>query len=300
VNVSRRRHILPRTPRRGYALLLVLLVLAVAAAATAGVCRISLRKALHARRAEEDLQRRWAVVSCRAALLPRADSVLARAEREGAAPAAEVRRDVRLGGETLTLVFGDEQAKANVNLLYRAAGAGGTERAVRRLIATANVDVELRPLPARPGATSDDDPLPPFESFGQVFARATPRELIGPAGGRSPVPAAVLTCWGDGTLNFRRASAEAVREVAAPHAGAALANRLVQLRDKHPGLDAAAVLDQVKLSDTAREALEEVLVDESACFSLWIITRSADRTGYDLAVLDESSGEPGRPVVFSW
>src|SRR5688500_19347843 len=99
-------------PRRGYVLLLVLVVLAVTAAALAGVSRMSLRKALHARRAEEELQRRWAVVSCRSVLLPKAEAVLSRAEKQTGAT-GEVRRDVRFGGQDLTLVFGDEQAKAN-------------------------------------------------------------------------------------------------------------------------------------------------------------------------------------------
>ena len=42
------------------------------------------------------------------------------------------------------------------------------------------------------------------------------------------VAASVLTCWGDGSLNFRRASDEAVRAVVGRHATAAQANRLIQ------------------------------------------------------------------------
>ena len=66
--------------RRGYVLLLVLFVLALAAAAMAGVCRMSLEKAVQAGRAEADLRRRWAVVSCRAVLLPKAEDLVAQRE----------------------------------------------------------------------------------------------------------------------------------------------------------------------------------------------------------------------------
>lgn len=280
-------------------LLLVLLVLAIAAAALAAVSRLSLRKALAARRAEEDLQRRWAVAGCRAVLLPKAEAVLSRTEKETGAPAAEAHREVRIGGHELTLVFADEQAKANVNLLHRAGGPAGAERAVRRLIQAVDLAVDLRPLP-HAASPSSEEPPPLFESFGQVFEAAHPARLIDATGPARASPASVLTCWGDGALHFRRAPAEALREVAARHAGGALANRLVQIRDKHPGIDVSQALDQIKLSETAREALEELLVDESSCHSLWIVTRRRDRSVYDLAVLDESSEEGGRPLVFSW
>src|SRR6476660_8633708 len=97
----RRNH---RHPR-GYVLLLTLMLLAVAAAALAGACRGALQKALLATRAQEDLQRRWGVLSCRAALLPKAERVLAVSVDHAS---AETQFDVTLGGQAMTLVFGDE------------------------------------------------------------------------------------------------------------------------------------------------------------------------------------------------
>jgi hypothetical protein len=276
-------------------LLLERLVLAIAATAMAGVCRMSLRKAVHARRAEEDLQRRWAVVSCQSMLLPNAEQVLARQP----GPAAEARRDVRLGDQSFTLVFGDEQAKANVNLLYRVGGLSGAERGVRRLVRGADVPIDLRPLPGRDRRSADDDQEPrAFESLGQVFGRTPPAALIDGAG-RGPPSASVLTCWGGGVLHFGRAPDEAVREVCGRHAGAAQANLLVQVRAREPGITARQALEELKLTETAREALDELLADESGCHSLWVISRSGDRNWYDLAVADEWA-EDGRPVMFSW
>jgi hypothetical protein len=172
---------------------------------------------------------------------------------------------------------------------------------VRRVVNTADVAVDLRPLPEQPSRSSEDEEPPPvFESFAQVFRHSPPAALIEVAGSARASPASVLTCWGDGSLHFRRAPADAVREVSGRQTGGALANRLVQLRDKHPEADMASALDQIKLSEPAREALEELLTDESNCHSLWIITRSRDGNVYDLAVLDQSSEEGGRPLVFSW
>src|SRR3954464_12541558 len=118
-----------RRPRHGYALLLVLFVMALAATAMAAVCRMSLEKTMQASRAEGDLQRRWAVITCRSVLLPKAEAIIARSKE----PASQVAREVRLNGQPLTLIFSDEQAKANVNLLYAQGGLSGAEREVRAI-----------------------------------------------------------------------------------------------------------------------------------------------------------------------
>lgn len=288
-------------PRRGYALILVLFALALAVVALAGACRLALEQSVHAARAEEDLQRRWAVTTCQAQLLPRAESVLSAAESpDGRAP-PEARRDVRLGRLTLTLVFGDEQAKANVNRLYRTGGLAAADRAVREAVASADgVAVELRPLPDRPKADPDADEEPPaFESLGQVFGRTPSQALVEPRG-RGQSPASAVTCWGDGALNFRRATDAAVRAACGRHLAGGELGRVLQMRAKDPRLTAADALDRLKLSDKAREALDEALADESTCHSLWVITHAPGRNWYDLAVADESGEESGRAVLFSW
>src|SRR5437660_206248 len=119
-----------RGRRRGYALLLVLFVMALAATAMAAVCRLSLEQTTQASRAEADLQRRWAVITCRAVLLPKAEAIIAKSKE----PMSQVAREIRLNGQPLTLVFGDEQAKANLNLLYAQGGLSGAEREVRAMV----------------------------------------------------------------------------------------------------------------------------------------------------------------------
>ncbi|HSW49059.1 MAG TPA: hypothetical protein VLH09_02740, partial [Bryobacteraceae bacterium] len=98
------------------------MLLVLAAAALSSMCLRSLRHALESAQAAEELQRRWGMVSCQAALLPRAERVLAQAEQETASAAATCRHELRLGAQVFELVFSDEQAKVNVNRVFRADG----------------------------------------------------------------------------------------------------------------------------------------------------------------------------------
>jgi hypothetical protein len=286
-----------RARRRGYVLLLVLFVVALAAAAMAGICRMCLEKAVHASRAEAELHRRWAVITCRSVLINKAEAMLSK-ERDSI---SEVRRDIRLGGSAYTLIFGDEQAKANVNLLYAQSGLAGAEREVRSIVQAsgAAMPVELRPIPGR-GKTfgspdaDENEPLA-FEGFGQVFGRTPPQILVA---GRGAAPSAVagVTCWGDGSLNLRRASDEAVRAVLARHLPAGEISRLLAFRAKNPKLEDSELLDALALPAARREAVEDLLTSESACHSLWIISDSGDRNGYDLAITEGEAAV----IMFNW
>lgn len=292
-----------RRRRGGYALLLVLFVMALAATAMAAVCRMSLEQTMQASRAEGDLQRRWAVITCRAVLLPKAEAIIAHSKE----PTSQVAREIRLNGQPLTLVFGDEQAKANVNLLYAQGGLSGAEREVRSMVEACGtaVTVELRPIAGR-GKTfgtadaKDDDPLA-FEGFDQVFARqATPASLLSAERGGAAAPvAAGLTCWGDGSLNLRRASADAVRAVLSRRLAAGEITRLLDLRGKNPEVESSDLLDALGLSELRRDAVEDLLTTESSCHSLWIVSASGTRYWYDLAVSDGGGGV-NDALLFGW
>ena len=295
---------------RGYVLLLTLLLLAIAAAALAGVCRAGLQSVVRATRAQDDLQRRWGVVSCRAALFRKSPAVLAAPGRRG--PLAEATVSFLLGGQPATLVFGDEQAKANVNLMYALVGRAGADRAVRALAesSAAALRVELRPMALDSNEQTDeraDDTIdvsfePAFESWGQVFAGASPRELMR---GRGTLPsvASNLTCWGDGTVNVRRASREAMLHACDRVLGPAAVTKLLAARDKSPEFDLWETLDTLDLPEARRDAADLLLCDESTCYSLWIVTRSGSREWYDLTVGDMpagGAGANGKLRTFSW
>ncbi len=302
----------PRS-RRAYVLPLTLLLLAVAAASLAGVCRVSFEKAVQAAGAREDLQRRWAVTSCRAALLPKAERVLASvAPSSSDQPSSEVRLQLALGGLPLELVFGDEQAKVNVDLLYRTGGRAGTERAVRELTAAGGADVRVALAPGAPllpvlegsvAALQQEQEDRFFESWSQVLGDTPPAALIarrGGEGGASTV--AQLTCWGDGTLNYRRASVAALRHTCPKSLGATGAARLVGIRRKEPELEVWEALERLDLSDEELEEASERLTEDSSCYSLWIVARSGGRAWYDLSIADGPAGgdDGGATATFAW
>src|SRR5207245_741768 len=62
--------------------------------------------------------------------------------------------------------------------------------------------------PGVPPSSSGTDQAARLGSFGQVFDRPAPQDLIGPAGHSGLADR--LTCWGDGRLNFRRADRQAM------------------------------------------------------------------------------------------
>lgn len=295
--------------QRAYVLPLTLLLLAVAAASLAGVCRASFEKAVQAAGAREDLQRRWAITTCRAALLPKAERIIAVAASSEAGPTSEVRLHVTLGGMPLDLVFGDEQAKVNVDVLYRDGGRTGAERAVRELTAAAGADVRVALTPGAPlvepgsvEALQQDDEERAFETFSQVFERVSPRALVFPSWAAERSAVAELTCWGDGTLNFRRASVAALKRACPKSLGATGAARLVAIRQKDPDLDLWEALEQLELSDEQHAEAEERLTDESSCHSLWIVARAAGRSWYDFSVADADATDAagGATATFSW
>jgi hypothetical protein len=302
-------------------LLLTLMLLAIAAAALAGACRAALQKAVLATRAQEDLQRRWGVVSMRAALLPKAERVLA---ASGDRMSPEARVDVTLGGQPLTLVFGDEQAKANVNLLYALGKRDDTDQAVRGIVGTtgADVRVDLRPILIQPPddqltepespkhplrSNSDEQDLldfevqPAFEVWGQILPDARPAVLLRRRG-TSPSVAGSLTCWGDGTVNVRRASSETLLRVCDKVLRPAEIHKLIEARDKDPDFDLWETMDTLNLSEDRYANAEQLLADRSACFSLWIVSRGGGggREWYDLAVLELAGGAAGGVKTFSW
>ena len=307
------------TRHRGYVLLLTLLLLAIAAAALAGVCRLSLEKSVRAARAQEDLQRRWGVLSCRTALLPKAPLVFASPSHAGGrGTRAEATMTFSLGGQPLTLVFGDEQAKANVNLLNVLHGGASTDRAVRQFTQAAgatSLPVRLRPMPLAPDesesvapetpADADPDALPDFsvepvfEGWSQVFRNAGPEDLIRR---RGPLPAVTsdLTCWGDGLVNVRRASREAIAAACGKWLRPAEVAKLVAAREKDPDFDVWETLDALEMPEARREAADRLLTEESTCFSLWIVTKTGGREWYDLAVADVTAAGASGVQVFSW
>lgn len=286
----------------GYVLLVTLLLLTVVAATLATASRASLGRSSRVSDAEEELQRRWGMLSCEATILPQAEPWLTRQEQDQQ-PVATLRATIRLGRQTFQLILADEQGKANLNTLYAWRGRARTQRTASRLvrIAATPLPVSLRPLdlPVQPG-DQENQPMQPIGSFAQVFSRVQPSSLIARSEVR-PAITGLITLWGDGRLNFERTSLAVLKEACQGVLTSIDLEKLSRLRAENPGLTAVEVLTLLDLSDeTWGELAEHLLTDESACHSLWIVATSrrgdVDRSFYRLTV-----EEAGRVVqVFTW
>jgi hypothetical protein len=366
----------PRTrPRRGYVLIVTLAVLTLAAASMVAVGRASITRAADARAAQDELQRRWGVISTQKAVLPFAEEVLQRLEIVQRRALPSYRTSIVLGRQTFNVVVGDEQAKANVNQLLDQLDARRTEDRLRQSlggIARSSVKLRAEPLPtdsspgaparrsvARPlrpqrtapqtqpqtadAATSQPAAAAPavprrVSGYGQIFGGPSgevlpPQQLIGmpgvtTAGTTSRGPADVVTCWGNGAINLRRATPAAMR------LGTSLAmvqiSRLLDARDAwlrgekiasvpiaagpsrnaaSPGPAAPAQPRSVvaRLLGAAGVQLggadqqpTAALVDQSTCHSVWIIADDGRRLWYHLFVDDQTDAQHPQLDAASW
>lgn len=287
---------------RGYVLLVTLLLLTVVAATLGTVSRASLGRSSRASDAEDELQRRWGMLSCEATILPQGEQWLTRREQDQQ-PVATLGAAIRLGGQTFQLILADEQSKANLNTLYAWQGKARTQRAASRLarIAATPLPVSLRPLglPSQP-RDQENQPMQPIGSFAQVFSRVQPSGLIARSEAR-PAITDLITLWGDGRLNFERTSLAVLKEACQGVLTTIDLEKLSRLRAENPGLTAVEVLTLLDLSDeTWGELAEHLLTDESACHSLWVVATSrrgeVDRSFYRLIV--EEAGQVVQ--VFTW
>jgi hypothetical protein len=282
---------------RGYILVLTLGVLVLASAALVSVGRLSVERAARAMQAQRDLQRRVGIASCQRAVLAGAERILMRQEVQRRAPVWHHRAPVRFGGYTFDLVISDEQAKADINALLAGSAPAVVENRIRQALSGTGL---MSTVALRPRVESDRTFV---GSLGQAFDGIEPSALLG-------APTALLTCWGDGRINARRASEAALRLALSPPWTDLDISRLIEARRAMFGPDAAPAaptpggqpLDPVaRLLQTAqiRSGGAGITLD-STCHSLWIVTRNERRQWYDLAVEDRSDPNEPRTWTFSW
>ncbi|MBX2851118.1 MAG: hypothetical protein KTR15_05160 [Phycisphaeraceae bacterium] len=303
--------------QHGFALLLTLVLLMIGGVALAHVARQSAGEALHALEAREELQRRWAVTSCRETLLPRAPGLLTKAaqgpvDAEGVPLSGRrrvpTRTDLRvsceLAGLPYDIVLTDEQAKFNPTAL----GAMAVEekpilnnRALRRVVhdlagfrnrsdADQQGSVVLRPLigvdtDGKP--IEDEDPARErhdvYSGYGQLFEGVSPQTLVGDASRRGV--ASRLTCWGDGRLNMKRAPDEVVRQTLKPLLGQEGVLQLLDARAEAPGLGASDLMQAVVNAEPAHKAFAAgLLTDTSQVQGLWVVAHGRGRSWHSFSV----------------
>ncbi len=317
--------------RHGYVLITTLLLLVLASTLLVGIGRASVRQAVRARAAQDELQRRWGTASCREAVLPYAEGLLRAEEGRSRRPVPSLRRRVTLGGQAFDLVIADEQAKANVNVLLVEFGREGAEDAIRRYANAIAPMNALRLRPARQPMVIGERPVNSasqdarrveqwMTGYGQVFDGVSPASLLKwesrqvmPAG-----PAAALSCWGDGAINVRRAPEPLLSMVIGARLSAIDIGRLVAARDasfEPPLLATGSGGDRRPTVGSELARLRPLiaaarlkagspgaaaLVDGSSCHSLWVAAADGRRKWYTFFVLDRADSNVPLRQSFTW
>lgn len=256
--------------RRGAVLLLVLVCLVLCASALVSIARQSFRIGADAVSARADLQRRWGVESMNRVLLPAASAVFEERDRQlrrvpWPHPEPVLRGRLMLGRTRFDFALADEDARASVNALYHFGGEQVARRGVRSLSGAA-AGVKLSPESKSLGAEAmmKKDVVVPlaFRDWGQVFHLSRIGSL--------PAVTARLSCWNRMSINVRRASDEAVIEMAATVLPRAQARKMVADYRENRVNEINRSIREVARNARVRRQLERLLSESSVCYSLWV------------------------------
>ncbi len=296
---------------------MVLLLLALGGVALAAACRRSVGRHVEALHAAMELQRRWGALTCRRVMLSVADETISRAQPVAGEPRlTSVRGHFKLGSLPFDVVLADDQSKVNINALYAHGGRRTADAAIKSLLRSRKMGGAIRTalppeprahlkrpnalLSASPGAVDEEDNAVAavVGSFSQVFAAPSAAELW--PGPDAASPAALLTCWGDGLLNFRTAPRSALLAVCSPVLSPAQVNRLIQVRAASPDIPLDRALALVGMNQNDRFRMGGRLTDQSWCYSLWVVAREPQRSWYALYVRDEIDEDRVAHFAFEW
>lgn len=281
----------------GFALLITLLMVMLLGAVLAGIAWLSTTGAIQAQDDLDELQRRWAVTSGQANLLPLAEKLFSTTEnsqqrqhpRDPNAPLTTLRVTCELANRPYELLFTDEQAKLNVNtLLDDHANANDVVTKLSRPSYPVTVQIRTEPRTQSPKPLPTTPSPPSVQTYGQLFTRASPAQL-------SSALTASITCWGSGAVNYRRASDAVLTQACARILGPASLAQFLKARRLDPSCELAVLLGRLdSINQQQKEQLRHRLTDQSGCHGLWIIARGQQRAWYTLAI-DEKTAPATNP-----
>jgi hypothetical protein len=316
--------------RHGYVLIVTLAVLMLAAASLVSMGRLAMQRSADARAAQNELQRKWGSISARGALLEFVEPILQQQEVAQKKSLPVLRTSLQLGNQRFTFILGDEQAKANLNASLEQLTPAQVENNLRQALSgsgIAAIAIKLRPesyylhqrkTPATTQSTPSAAPATqsstqirqandqPLTGFGQIFDLGPDRLALPPPRYNVAAPADLITCWGSGAINIRRASAAALR--VATSLTPTEIDRIIQSRNasmQAPGTGVTSTVNVMKLLSNTRTSFSSLkdsapLIDSSTCHSLWIISNDGRRSTYQFVVLDQSDPQHARLESSTW
>lgn len=287
----------------GFVLVMVLVFILLTGLSVAGFARKSLELAGSVAEAQETLQRRWGIQSCRQLMLQDAEQLI-EATVTGSNPAdipwptpGFIQGDFELGGLRFEFRLSDEDAKINLNTL-----AQRDIDPLNRLTSAARLSgspAGLTPLIRWPPRKTSSQEKLPFRTWDQVFDLRNggeAEELVD----RLRQATNEITCWGSGKLNLRRASDQAVQTVCQREVRDETLRKLLSSRRMGAFDDLDAILGQIVLKTPEAFALRRLLSTESKCHALWLTVRNTRRSWSSLTIDGSGSGKPAAYESFVW
>ena len=291
------------TPRAGFVLVMVLVLILLAALSVSGFARKSLEIASSVAEAQEALQRRWAVQSCRRVLLQNSEQILG-ATTTGSSSTTTPwptpsfgEGSFMLGGMQFEFRLSDEDSKINLNTL-----AHLEENPLNRITSAIRLGGSqsgLRPMIRWPPRKASSKGKVPFRTWEQVFdlkeARET-EELVD----QLRIATGEITCWGSGKLNIRHASDEAVRIVCERGARDESIRKLLAQRRMGGDDELENLIGRIALKPQDAFTFRRLLSTESKCHSLWLTVRNTRRAWTSFSIAGAGTGNTASYESFVW
>ena len=196
-----------------------------------------------------------------------------------------------LNGVTFDLLLADEDAKLNLNSVYHHVGKQQAQASIATIIGPGGART-VRLVPAvkpmllsreqpRTRTETDDESTEPvipdaFRSWGEVFDLGALETQFG-SDAALPNLTTDITCWGNGQLNIRRASDQAILAVADSVVQDGGAQKLLKRFRSSPMVSLSVLLRTEISGGRNRERMSELMAEISTNFSLWIDASSKGR-----------------------
>ena len=292
----------PSRSHHGYVLVMALVLIAMAASVLAIMAKRSVFDASDVLHAQAQFKEHWAAYSLSKSLLPQAREVMALIlEKEtllestpDQQPISVVHFEVQLGGLTYQLALADEQAKANVNQLLKNKGnSSDTAQAIRNLMNRTQI-ADIPVIELKPYTWKENPNIAKLHTLGQIFKNVTPSKLCS-TDSEEKEALDVLTCWGDGKLNFHTAPPEVMLAVCNPTLGRGQIDKLIAARQRNPKISLDAALTAAGIAKDHLAKIKKMFTDESTCYSLWVHRQTQRQTHHWLTIAQQQKSLKNQP-----
>lgn len=269
----------------GFILILVLLVITIATLTMVTAGQNSCQRALMASRQMDKLQTKWAALSAKETLLNSAELFLLAQSTEQEQPLKAIGR-MTLGKTNFDFIIYDEQAKANVNSI-----SSDSRIFHEKIIRLQNkLPIVLNPVFEHNKTEKTNNKISQqrrYSGFEDLFGLKPLNQFVDTK--QAEGLADRLTFWGNGKINFKRASQTVIKTVLSDYLNDSQIESLLELRRQLPDCTAFELADNMDLPRNKRRKLLTKITDQSKCYSLWIISSDPGCNQYRLFI--KESGE---------